>query len=213
MLKHQTCIIVTVGSIFGGRGMWIWYLETGSQFFCPQSWQLWKAFTCSCPLRLSCLPQCQWVRRCRQDPPQTLRTASHWWCTWILFPSQFWSGIRWQLTWDHRSQRWWSWCTEQPDKRLLALLVSWSPMLSWLSLHLQRLFGLEALLVSGKIPESRRSKPSVGFLKKNRLCSLPSCSTGLNLGTLIPASSFTRLDISTMSVSTAFNAFVYWPCP
>ena len=30
---------------------------------------------------------------------------------------------------------------------------------------------------------------------------------------LIPASSFTRLEMSVMSVSTAFRALVYWPWP
>ena len=33
IFELQTCIIVTVGSIFGGRGMWIWYLEKFSSIF------------------------------------------------------------------------------------------------------------------------------------------------------------------------------------
>ena len=55
---------------------------------CPQfmAGQL-RALTCSCPLRPSCLPLCQWERRCQPDQPQTWQTASHWWCTWPFFTS------------------------------------------------------------------------------------------------------------------------------
>ena len=100
--------------------------------------------------------------------------------------------------------------------------------------HLQRLLRLETLLISCEIPQGRRSKSSVRLLEMGFLFLFTLCIL-LGIRTLIPASSFTRLDISTMSVSTAweasltrilfyiffqqcttmrtFSAFVYWPWP
>ena len=109
--------MVTVGSIFGGRGMWIWYLISHLKLARSPLHDGWhRSFndasipTCFYLRRPSCPLRCLWGRRYLQGPPQTWQTASRWWYTWDLFHVKYFHRNKHALTLDHRSRRWWSWC-------------------------------------------------------------------------------------------------------
>merc|ERR1719228_1205390 len=120
----STCIIVTVGSIFGGKGMWIWYLFLSTPTLMPSSMSVGATLSAR----------------------STTNLAN---CFTLMILV-------------HRAT-----CNGCSDWRLC-------------------LSAARSHKAGGASPVS---------------------------DSLIPASSFTLLDISTMSVSTAFSAFVYWPCP
>merc|ERR1719466_326857 len=131
----STCIIVTVGSIFGGRGMCIWYLFLSTPTLMPSSMSVGATLSARSTTNLAnCF-------------------------TLMMYLGSSESAL---MILVHRAT-----CNGCSDWRLC-------------------LSAARSHKAGGASPVS---------------------------DSLIPASSFTLLDISTMSVSTAFSAFVYWPCP
>merc|ERR1719356_1035337 len=131
----STCIIVTVGSILGGRGMWIWYLFLSTPTLIPSSMSVGAT----------------------ESARSTTNLANCF--TFMIYLGSSESALM-----------------------ILVHLATCSGCSDW------------RLCLS-----AARSHKAGGASPVS--------------DSLIPASSFTRLDISTMSVSTAFRAFVYWPCP
>merc|ERR1719266_2034376 len=130
----STCIMVTVGSILGGRGMWIWYLFLSTPTLIPSSISVGAT----------------------ESARSTTNFAN---ClTFMMYLGSSESAL---MILVHRAT-----CNGCSDWRLC-------------------LSAARSHKAGGASPVS---------------------------DSLIPASSFTLLDISTMSVSTAFSAFVYWPC-
>merc|ERR1719427_64983 len=131
----STCIIVTVGSILGGSGMWIWYLFLSTPTLMPSSISVGATESARSTTNLAnCL-------------------------TLMMYLGS--------------------------SESALIILV-----------HLATCRGCSDCrdcLSAAKSQSAGGAKPVSD--------------------SLIPASSFTRLDMSVMSVSTAFRALVYWPCP
>merc|ERR1719187_1613275 len=131
----STCIMVTVGSILGGRGMWIWYLFLSTPTRIPSSMSVGATESARSTTNLAnCFTLMMYLGSSLSALMILVQRATCSGCSdWRLCLSAA------------RSQR-----------------------------------------AGGARPVS---------------------------DSLIPASSLTRLAISAISVSTAFRAFVYWPCP
>ena len=131
--------MVTVGSIFGGRGMWIWYLIGHMKLTGSPLENGWHRFfkdvsvpTCFYLRRPSCPPRCLWGRHYLQGLPRIWQTASRWWYTWDLFHIKYFE-------------------TNMP----LLWIIGVSVDDLGASCDLKRLLWLETLLVSCQVPQGR----------------------------------------------------------